>query len=215
MKRKLFPVLFAFVIAFGLGSAFNRASAHTISIGSFNAGAPGSVTLVLGTYSHGGGIVQGSVALIAGPGIPPTVGPQAFTTLLLTKPAGLVDGDNNFYADSNGGSIPYGSIAADSYNQATNTVGLGPVVNWQAATFTGLTAGLFTYQLTGMTAANWNNVNSFDPNWTGTLNITGTSTGGTPVIPEPATVALLGIGLAGLVGVGVRRKMKGKAVEKS
>jgi hypothetical protein len=34
-------------------------------------------------------------------------------------------------------------------------------------------------------------------------------------IPEPTTIALLGIGLAGIVGVGVRRKMKGKAVEKS
>ncbi len=121
--------------------------------------------------------------------------------MLLAKPAGLVDGDNNFYADSNGISIPYGSLPSDSFHQPTNTVGAGAVVNWLAATFTGLTAGIYTYQITGMTAANWNNINSFEPNWTGTINVTGTSVG----VPEPASFLLFGLGLAGLA-VARRRK---------
>jgi len=177
------------------------AAAHTISVGSSSAGAPGSVTLWLGTYSHGAGRIQGSVQLIAGPCCTPS-GVEVFGLLTTTKPTGLVDGDNNFYADAGAGGA-YGSLPSDSYNQPTNTVGLGAVVNWQGATFTGLTAGLYTYQISGMTLANWNNVNSFDPNWTGTLLITGTSTG---EVPEPGILALFGIGLAGLGVIGRRRR---------
>ena len=39
-------------------------------------------------------------------------------------------------------------------------------------------------------------------------------TGGEPV-PEPATVALLGIGIVGLAGAEVKRRWKKKAVDKS
>ena len=196
------------ILALGLMAVFFSpiVSAHTISIGSFNAGTPGSVTLVMGTYSHGTGLTQGSMQLISGPsGVPSAT--VAMGPLLTTKPTGLVDGVNNFYADANGGSTPYGSIAADSYNQATNTVGLGPVVNWQGATFTGLTAGTYTYQLTGMTLVNWNNVNSFDANWTGTLVIPDFSVN----VPEPSILALLGIGLAGIGFAGRRRSKKAQA----
>ena len=184
MKRLL---LGAALMALGTAQAY----AHTISIGSFNAGAPGSVTLVLGTYDHGPGIFQGFVQLIAGPSAPSAIVP--FTSVLTTKPAGLIDGDNNFYADSN--PATWGSIPADSYHQPTNTVGLGPVVNWQAATFTGLSAGLYTYQLSGMTSANWENINSFTSNWTGTLLIPESSVGPSTPVPEPTSLILLGTGL--------------------
>src|SRR5687767_3202424 len=153
LMRRLFQlaaVSFAMALLFG-----GTANAHTISIGSFNAGSPGSVSIVLGTYDHGGPLVQGAIQLIAGPTSPSPVTP--FSAVLLSAPAGLIDGVNNFYSDTNGTTVPYGSLPSDSFHQPANTVGLGPVVNWMSATFTGLAAGLYTYQITGMTAANWNN----------------------------------------------------------
>lgn len=196
--RRLLKLAAVPSLAMALALLFGgTANAHTISIGSFNAGSPGSVSVVLGTYSHGGPLVQGAIQLIAGPTSPSAVTP--FTTVLLSAPLGLIDGVNNFYADST--PATWGSLPSDSFNQPTNTVGIGPVVNWMPATFTGLAAGLYTYQITGMTAVNWNNINSFEANWTGTLVIPGSSTG----VPEPASTLLLGLGLVGLAAVRKRR----------
>lgn len=174
------------------------AFSHTIAIGSSNAGAAGSVTLWMGTYSHGTGITQGSIQLIAGPSNVGAI--QAFTTLVNTIPTGLIAGTNYFFADAVPGN--FGTLPSDSYSSATNTVGLGPVVDWQGATFTGLAAGTYTYQLSGMTSANWNNINSFQANWTGTLFIPRQSV---TTVPEPGSLALFGLGLLG-IGMARRRR---------
>lgn len=195
-KRRFAAILGALAIA-GFGS-LSSASAHTISIGTFNAGLPGSVTVVLGTYTSGHGAIvpEGAIQLIAGPTSPSAV--MAFGSVITTKPSGLTDGVNNFYADSD--SSNWGSLASDSYNQSTNTVELGAVTHWMPATFTGLAPGLYTYQITGMFSDNWENINSFDANWTGTLLIPRAST-----VAEPMALALFGLGLAG-VGVAARRR---------
>jgi len=193
MKKKILKFL-ATALIFG---AAGVASAHTISIGVYNAGTPGSVTLAMGTCEHGAPLSQGFMALIAGP---VTTAPVAFSSVTTIKPVLLVDGVNNFYADSNPST--WGTLPADSFHSATNTVGIGAVVNWQELTFTGLVAGTYTYQLTGMTSANWTNINSFTNNWTGTLVIEDSVVNPTP---EPGTLALLGLGLFGL-GLSRRRK---------
>ncbi|MCP5077154.1 MAG: PEP-CTERM sorting domain-containing protein [Psychromonas sp.] len=49
----------------------------------------------------------------------------------------------------------------------------------------------------------------YDPNGVGTSH--GSYSGSAAPVPEPGTIALLGIGLAGLVGVGVRKRAKKEA----
>jgi hypothetical protein len=169
------------LIGFALTATAMAASAHTVAMGSVNAGAPGAVTIWMGTYSHGTPSNLGSLT-IGGSTV-------AFNLLTTGMPAGLVLGTNYFFA-------PYSGGAQGQYDQPTNTMsgtGAEPT-QWQGVTVTGLSAGLQAYSITGMTTAQWADWSSGQSNWTGSVFIPGSSVN----VPEPTTFALAGLALLGL-----------------
>lgn len=165
----------------------SHSQAHTIAIGSLNAGAPGSVTIWMGSY-HTGAPNEGSLTLN---GVT-----KAFDLLSNVLPTGLVEGTNYFYADTVSG-------ATGDYDATTNLTGL-PATQWQGVTFTGLASGDYSYTISGMFSVDWADWNSGQSNWTARVNIPDSSVG---TVPEPVGAALFGIGALALAA-GRRRKSK-------
>ncbi|MFT5488825.1 MAG: hypothetical protein ACI9JL_004203 [Paracoccaceae bacterium] len=193
--KTLFTPILGAVAALSLGTfAGPQANAHTISVGTYNAGTLGSVTVVLGSY-HSSGSPEGSIQLTAGPSGPSSV--ISFTDLVTVKSGELIDGTNNFFASASAGSDP-----SSTFDALTGVPGR-TTLRWQSVTFTGLTAGDYTYQISGMNSDIWNDWNSLTANWQGQLTITGEAVVG--VLPEPGTLAVLGLGLAG-IGFARRRR---------
>ena len=113
------------------------AHAHTISIGYDNSG-QGAATFWYGSYHTGTTFTEGTFNLVGVNGNPFPSTTVPFNLVVSTKPSGLIDGVNNFYANRNS---PTGLP-----NLATNTTNLGNVTVWQGVRFTGLAAG--SYQFT-------------------------------------------------------------------
>jgi hypothetical protein len=168
------------------------ASAHTISLGYLNCGT-GCVTFYGGSYHS---ILEGTAneGFIELNGVDGTVfsDTQPFSGgIIADKPAGLVDGTNNFYANPD----PAGPMLA------TNLLGL-TVDIWQAVTFTGLVAGEYQFNFNGL-----NTTVRFAP-WNASLSSTFELTQGDVDpdpggggVPEPSTILLLASGM----GMAIRR----------
>ena len=147
----------------------SRSEAHTVSIG-YAFVSPGTVNLWYGSYHNTATFNEADVQLV-GPSFNQTV---AYTLLSGTKPAGLVDGVNNFYSNTAGTAlvgVPEQVASTDgsggAFNPATQSV-----LNWQGATFSGLRPGTytFTYNPLGAPTVEWHPIN--DVIRTGTFTLT-------------------------------------------
>ena len=204
---KKFAMTVAILAALALPT---RALAHSISIGYTNAG-PGAATIWLGTYPHGGHHLEGSMNLVGVLGNPYPSETLFFNMLTCDgvgcKPAGLIDGVTNFYADWNG-SVPNNLPLVNS--ETPFNVGCpacGPVQHWQGVTFSGLNPG--SYQFTWVPApaptAEWSPLST---EMNGIFDLTGVVDPDPDPVPEPASLLLFGSGIIGMVGAARRRMRK-------
>lgn len=148
--------------------------AHTNSVGYENAG-PGSVNFWYGNWHHTD-FTEGSMQLV-GPGGFNVTSP--FTMVVNTKPAGLIDGETNFYSDG------------------TQLIGIGgdDTYSWQGVNFTGLTAGdyTFTYIPIDSPSADWDPADSIILSSTVSLSAAVLG-GGSGFVPRATTTS---VGAAG------------------
>lgn len=144
--------------------------AHTNSVGYENAG-PGSVNFWYGNWHSGTTFTEGSMQLV-GPGGFNVTSP--FTMVVTTKPAGLIDGETNFYSDG------------------TQLTGIGgdDTYSWQGVNFTGLTAGdyTFTYIPIDFPTAEWEPADSIILSSTVSLSAAVVG-GGSGFVPQSTTTS--------------------------
>lgn len=151
MMRRFLKLLGLIGLFAGIGAAF----AHTTSLGFVPGTTAGSVTFWAGSYSHGGTPVNEGTVTLNGVNVSYSQTVSFNIGPVSTKPAGLVDGTNNFYwGPAVGGVYPF-PVSVDP-------VLFGGVVWWQGITFTGLVPGNYTFTCgnnCGVTAQ-WQSINS-------------------------------------------------------
>jgi len=200
--KKLLSLLLTGSIALCLAS---KTYGHAISIGYENAGA-GSVNIWLGTYAHGGHHLEGSLNLVgvAGNPFPSTTVPFSMLVGAGTpagggKPAGLVDGVNNFFAQWNG-IVPNNLPLANDQSSWLAFSPTSPVNHWQGVNFTGLLPGSyqFTYIPIANPTAEWD---LLSVNMNGIFDLTGVINPPAGVPDGGSSLLMLGLALCGIVGI--------------
>ena len=186
-------------VAFATG-----AQAHTTSLGYTPGGTAGSVIVWSGHYSHGGlPPLEGTayltgISLVYDSSAPYSIGPVS------VKPAGLVDGTNNFFW----GPSPYPFPVSVDPNL------FGGVVHWQGVEFSGLLPGTYSFTC-GSTCGEtqeWASLTEVGGvSGSVQFTLTGGDIGLPPGIPEPSTWAMMIIGF-GAVGSMVRSQRRKQAL---
>ena len=156
----------------GICAGIGTAAAHTTSLGYVPGTTAGSVTFWTGSYSHGGTPVNEGTATLTGVSVNYIQVVNFNVPPVGTKPAGLVDGTNNFF---------WGPLVGSSYPfpVSVDPVLFGGVIWWQGVTFTGLVPGTYTFTCgnnCGVTQQ-WQSLNT-GAGETVTVNLTGSVIGG-------------------------------------
>lgn len=192
--RRLLKVLGLIGLCAGIGTA----AAHTTSLGYVPGTTAGSVTFWTGSYSHGGTPVNEGVATLTGVSVVYSQSVSFNIPPVSTKPAGLVDGTNNFF---------WGPVVGSTYPfpVSVDPVLFGGVVWWQGVTFTGLVAGTYRITCGGTcgTSAQWQSLNPAGSDVV-TVTLTGSviGGGGGPAADIP-TVSEWGLILSALLLLGM------------
>lgn len=182
----------------GLCASIGTAAAHTTSLGYVPGNTAGSVTFWTGSYSHGGTPVNEGTATLVGVTVVYNQVVNFNIPPVGTKPAGLVDGTNNFF---------WGPLVGSTYPfpVSVDPVLFGGVVWWQGVTFTGLVPGTYTFTCGNScgVSAQWQSLNS-GAGETVTVNLTGSviGGGGGPAADIP-TVSEWGLILSALLLLGM------------